>query len=324
MAMISNDTNKISDEEINSIGSNIRERLKIVAEKNKPEKSQESFFRKTGQYASRAGEILVGASGNLKKAYQQTKDYLQSFLPEKLKTHEENLPQPEESSFEHMFMNPLTSSELRETATKDIAETLGGSREYFEPRGKKEEFIGDLTQDITSAFSPGSGPFRFMTKLGAPILGNLVKQGLDYVGADKSTAEKAKLGTMLVTSIAGQSNPGQFASERIAQGKNLVPQNATLDVTRLANRFLPLYDRLRMGLRTPSKSRAMEGMRDLAQQVQNNRMSVHSLMQARDDINEWIAEAGGWDIPVAIRNPTLRNLNEFKTSVIRTIDENLT
>src|SRR5438046_4647968 len=64
-------------------------------------------------------------------------------------------------------------------------------------------------------------------------------------------------------------------------------------------------------------------MQDLAGQVQNNRLSMHSLMDPRDNVNEWISEAGGWDVPANTRDATVRNLNELKRQIISTIDENM-
>jgi hypothetical protein len=103
----------------------------------------------------------------------------------------------------------------------------------------------------------------------------------------------------------------------------MVPDTATVNALPLADSLMPLYKRVTRGLDVPSKSRAIQGMKDLASQVENGRISLRSLMDARDNVNEWISEAGGWDVPLNTRDATIRNLNELKTQIIRSIDENM-
>lgn len=293
----------------------LRQRFESLSAKQKPESFWQSFIRKDLQKAARIGETIVGMPGNLKKAFMQTRDY---FAPE-LKEYEKSLGQEEPSA----FMRPPTTPEIREKVTKPLSESITGNKEYLEPKNEMEKFEGDVSEDLATFFMPGSNRLRFAVKLGAPIVGNLSKEGLKYLGADEETATKAKNGIMLASTIAGQSNPGKFAGERIQQAKQMIPDTATVDVANLANRLLSLYNRMTRGLGVPSKSRAIQGMKDLAGQVQNNRLNFKSLMDARDNVNEWISEAGGWDVPTQIRDPMLHNLNELKKSIIKTIDENM-
>lgn len=288
--------------------------------KKEPEETfGESFLRQEGQQAARIFETLAGFPGNFKKAAIQFRD----FIDPELGKLEEQLGKYEEGSILHNIMNPPTSMDLRQKVTPKVAEALTGEKEYFEPKNKFEKLEGDFLQDISSFFLPGSNRLKTMVKIGAPLLGNLTSEGLKYLGVNEQTAEKAKFGMMLATTLAGQSNPAQFAQERIEQSRQMVPQNMTVDVGNFANRLMPLFNRLTRGLRVPSKSKAIQGMQDLSDQVQNNRLPMQTLMDARNDINEWIAEARGWDVPTPIRDRTLANLNEFKTQVIRTIEENL-
>ncbi len=307
--MISNNENKTSS---------FDERFNKVAERNKTneiESNTEFATRNIGQHAARTTETALGLPGNLKKAFSSMGDFLKEYWPieTNIKKNElEAFGTPEKGGFEDFIMNPPTSSDIRENGTKYLAEKLTGNKEYFEPKSEGEKIAGELNQDITSFFLPGTGQLRLGTRLGAPIVGNLAKQGAIYLGADEKIAEKAN-----------QSNPGQFSSNRIAEAKAMIPDTATVNVTNLANRLMPLYNRMQRGLGVPSKSRAIQGMQDLANQVQNNRMSMRSLMDARDHVNEWISEAGGWDVPTNTRDASLRNLNELKTQIIRTVDENM-
>lgn len=301
---------------------------KFSKQKEELESTSEFFKRNVSQHAARALETAFGYAGNLKKAFLQTRDFLESSKPDdkKLSNLEERaFGSQDVESLGHRVMNPPTSEELRNEVTPNILEKLGTDKNYTEPRGKIEEAAGELTQDLTSMFLPGTGQLRMLTRIGAPIAGNLTKQGVKYLGGDEKTAEQAKLGMMLATTVAGQSNPAQFAQQRIQQARQMVPQNATAPAMPLANNLMNLYQRVRRGLGVPSKSRAMQGMRDLAGQVdQNGRIPLRNLMDARNDVNEWIAEAGGFDVPAAVRDRTIANLNELKTQIIDTIDTNLT
>ena len=311
--------------------SDIRERFKQIAKNNEvleKETGIQSLKRQAKQYGARALETAVSLPGNFKKAFNQSREFLESFKPEGSKNlselEEEALGSPSIGTLEHSVMNPPTSSEVRGIVTPKIAESLGEDREAFEPKTEFEKGAGEFTQDLTSFFLPGTGQMRMMTRIGAPIVGNLSKEGYKYLTGDEKTAEKVKNGIMLATTIAGQSNPGQFASERIGQGKQMIPQTTTVNASSLAQNLMPLVNRMLRGFKVPSKSRTVQGLQELAQQVdQNGRINLHSLMDARDGINEWISEAGGFDIPKASRPALMRNLNELKTNIIRTIDENL-
>ena len=301
-------------------GGSVKSRFQQIAQKNAAPKETTGQFigRNVAQHGARAAETVLGLPGSFKKAFQQS---LGMIIPEQLKdlrdTEEQAFGKPEQGSVQELIMNPPTPGELRESVTPLVSEKLTGKKDYLEPKGKGEAFAGDLTQDLTSFFLPGTGQMKLMTRIGAPIAGNLAKEGVKYLGGSESAAEKTKLGVMMVTTLAGQSDPSKFASQRIGEAKQMIPQGATAYVGNLANRLMPLYTRLTRGLKVPSKSRAIQGMQDLADQVKNNRIDLHSLMDARDNINEWISEAGGWDVPTNTRDASIRNLNELKKEIMK-------
>lgn len=306
-----------------------------VALSDQPDETTvEASNRNLGQKTARSLETILGYPGNVKKAYQMARDQLQQFISPGSKSFDEmekeafgtpsetdefGKPRPRD-----IFFNPPTSSELREGATKGVAERLTGNKEFFEPRGEREKAEGELVQDLTSFFMPGTGQLRLITRLGVPLVGNAAKQGLKYLGVSEENADLAKNGMMLATTLAGQAQPAEFAANRIAQGKAATPQGMTVFNHNLNNRLTRLNRRINQGLRVPSKSNARQGIRDLQRQTDaQGRIPMEALMDARDNVNEWIAEAGGWDVPAPVRDRTVANLNEFKTALIRTIDENL-
>ncbi len=304
------------------------DRFQQVGAKNQQAESKSDFFkRNVGQHIARTAETILGFPGNIKKEFQKSLKSFESFLlPEGPSFEELEKEGIKESAgpLQELITIAPSSSELREHVTPKIAEAISGKKDYLEPKGKAEEFAGKLNQDITSFFLPGTGQLRMVTKIGAPIAGNLTEEGLKYLGVKEDTAEKAKLGTMLAFTLAGQSNPLEFAQNRIATARANVPEYMTVDAKNILNRVTPIERQLKQGFPGVStKTRTFEGIEALRDQVQNGRMNLRSLMQARDDINVWVDEAGGWDIPGPTRDATVRNLNQLKSSIIETIDENL-
>ncbi len=296
--------------------------FKRVREKNNPkteEESTSSFLgRNIAQNAARSAETVLGMPGNLKKAYTGMKDYISSFIPDELKEPKNDREQEELS-----FFTPPTSSDVREQVTKPLSKAVFGQEEYLEPKSENERLVGDITGDITSFFMPGTGQLKLVTRIGAPILSNLASEGLKFSGVNESTADKAKLGLMLALTLSNSSNPSKFSSERISKAKSLVPEGATANAEPLLKSLDVIKKDLSKGLTVPSKARTLQGVEELSSQVKNGRMDMHSLMDARDHINEWIAEAGGWDVPGSTKKATLRNLGKLKSSIIETVDSNL-
>jgi hypothetical protein len=294
----------------------------------------EYFSRIFSQNSARALETLGGFPGNLQKAGKNALDYLAEITPGGKEAHEYlqekvgNLNrglfgEPEPGSLLERVNQPPTSSELREEVTPKISKQLFEDERYLDPKTEFEKKVGDFTQDVTSFFMPGTAGMRLMQRIGIPLAANLSKEGLKYVGLSEDKAEKAKLALMLGLTLANNSNPGEFSSQRISTAKNMIPESFTIDARPLANSLMPLYNRLTRGLEVPSKSRAMEGMEGLANQARNGRINLRSLMDSRDNINEWIAEAGGWNIPGPTRTAAVANLNQLKTAVIEAADQGL-
>lgn len=306
----------------NGISESIRDRFKKLSkQKSQTETPSQFIGRNVFQLGARAGEAILGLPGNIKKQFQKELVELHNlFSLGPVAGHD--VEPPEEGSLHELIMNPPGSSELREYVTPLVSEKVFGDKDYLEPKNKREEIAGELTQDIASFFIPGNG-MKLAVRLGAPIAGIIAKEGSKYLGAKEETADKIKLGAMLASTLAGQANPGRFASQEIGQAKQMIPQNATANVTNLPARFAPIKSKLQRGLQVPSKSRVSQGIEQLENQIQNGRMPLHSLMDARDNINEWISEAGGWDVPGPTRDAGIRYLNELKSAVIETIDENL-
>lgn len=302
----------------------LEEEFEQMRNKKEPESWKQWLGRNTAQQVARSGEFVLGLPGAMQRGFDQTKSFIDSIIPESIsKPIVEGRKEPEKDSWHEFFAFPPTPQEVREKGTKKLSKAVFDDASYLEPRTEGEKSLGEFNQDLTAMFMPGTGQMRMMTRIGAPLVGAATKKGLKLYGVSDETADKVKSGVMLATTIGLESNPAQFAGNRIAEGKNMVPQGTTVDARPLGRSLFPLWQRLQRGLNVPSKSRARAGIIDLAEQVQNGRLDLHSLMDARDNINEWISEAGGWDVPQAVRDPTLRNLNELKRSVIDTINENL-
>lgn len=326
--MTFNNTPISQENEIEPKHESFSDRFNKVASRLKTEETDVDFLkRNASQHAARTAEVIVGLPGNTKRAVTEMRKMVPNLLglPDLGELEKKMFGEPEKGSWNELYATPPTSNELREKVTPKVAEKLGLEKDYFEPRSEGEKWAGELNQDIISSLLPGTGRFNLLKNIGGPILANLSKSGLKYIGLSDENAEKAKLGIMFTTSLASQSNPAQFARDRIAQAKSMIPNGMTVFTNNFRNELNTLRTRLNRGLGVPSKSKTIQGINELELQIDNNgRIPMQNLMQARDDINQWISEAGGWDIPADVREPTLVNLNRLKRNIIDTIDNNLT
>jgi hypothetical protein len=300
-------------------------------EKYKNESTLESAKRQAAQYTSRGAEGILGLPGAAKSAWQSSLDDFNSFLGiDKIVGSMDEMNssvlggKPEKGSVQDIIFNPPNPQDIRQGLTKKVAKSISGDESYLEPKSEFEEKVGEFSQDLATFFLPGnkmSLPMKIIT----PLLGNLAKEGVKYLGADEGTAQKVKSGLMLMTSMAGASNPREFANNRIQQAKNLVPENATINARPFENQIIQIRNQLRKGLNTPDKSSTFQAIENLGNQIDpiTGRMNFRSLMQARDDINRLIDTAGGFDVPTSIKNATVRNLNNLKSRMIDTIDTTL-
>jgi hypothetical protein len=316
-------TDQIQEPEMDSFS----KRFSRVAEKK--EAPDESWLewgsRNLGQQAARSTETVLGYPGNIKGAFLNARNDLTDMLGIKNISEQEKsaFGEQDSGSFADFFFNPPTSGEIREKGTKKVAKAITGKEDYLEPKNYGEKVAGDLNQKITSFFLPGTRGMNMMTRIGAPIASQASGEAARFLGADEKLANKVENGVSLAFSVANQSNPAQMARQRIQQGRQGVPQGATAGATALDNNLGRLETQLDRGLNVPSKSQTRAGINQLRNRIQNGRIDFEDLFNARDDINEWISEAGGWDVPVAVRDRTLANLGRLKDEIISTLDRNM-
>lgn len=299
-------------------------------EEQKKESILEFGLRNVAQGHARIAESILGTPGNLKKAYTGLKEAIVERSPQFIQDvygqmqDYEKQNAPKSGSALDYLVNPPTSGEIKENITKPLSKAITGNENYLEPQNQIEKSIGETQQDIASMFLPGGNKTNLFTKIGVPIAANMAKEGLKFFGVSDDKAEKAKIGLMFAGAFASEKNATAFANNRIQQGKSLVPDNATTDAMYLIEKVNPLVNKLKKGIQVPSKSKTFKGLDDLLNQVdQNGRINIQSLMQARDNINEWISEAKGFDVAPVVRDASVRNLNQLKSSIIDTIDNAL-
>lgn len=248
--------------------------------------------RNVARGTSRVGETILGAPGDI---YSFAKS-LFGFEPET------NLP---------------TSGSLKKRSEEA---TLG----YTEPKNPEEERSDEVLQDIASFMLPGSGKYNMARNIGIPVVANLVKEGLNYIGEDK-IGGAAKVGTMVMLDLAMHKGKGAkaYASNLFNESEKLIPEGATLNSSKFSKSLSNLEKSLESGGSAPSKEKALKKLGEIQGKMKDGHIEVKELVDFRKTINEIKSELGGFEVqlPKHIKKKAIANLDLVKKEVIGALDE---
>ncbi len=168
------------------------------------------------QYASRAGEAILGIPGAIETAGKHVGGLAGEKIRETLGMRK--LTPEEKSETTKTFLpNP---SELRQKSEKL-------TKGYTAPKGPWEEFGGEIISDVAPMVAlPGGASLT--RSIATATLGNSAKQVVKQFGGSEGAQELTKLGTMF---IGGSINPGaarQATRQAYQTRDSLLPQGATV------------------------------------------------------------------------------------------------
>jgi len=230
-----------------------------------------------------------------------------------------------------------TSQSLKEFSEKA---TLG----YTKPKNEAEEKSDEVLQDISSFMMPGSGKYNMVRNIGIPVVANLVKEGVKYVGGEKS-ADAAKIGTMITLDLMNLKQGGakKFASNLFKESEKLVPKGAKTTSPKLQTSLINLKKILESGGTRPSTEKALIKVNEIEKKFKRTihqvaqagtkrakkitivhpEIEVQELMDFRKAINEIKSELGGYEvqIPKLIKKKISANLDLVKKEVIEGLNE---
>jgi hypothetical protein len=215
-----------------------------------------------------------------------------------------------------------TSKGLQEKAEKLPGGQLKAKNEFEE---KSDEFF----KDIVSMSIPGSGQASFVRNLGIPIAGLLAKEGVKKIGSGEKEQAYGKMGTMFILDLLntrrtmGMGGARRFASHLFNESERMIPQGATTTATNLQRDVRQAINALESGGTAPSTASALTKLREIEGAIQNGRIPVRFLVDARKRINDIIDAGGGFDYSVKtnVRRRAINNLNNVKNHVIDSLQE---
>ena len=84
-----------------------------------------------------------------------------------------------------------------------------------------------MAEDLATFFTPGTNT-RFLTRLAAPLIGNVGEEAAKQWGFSNDTASKLKMGLMFLTTLASDVNGRQFANQNFQRVVQNAPRNVNL------------------------------------------------------------------------------------------------
>jgi len=232
-------------------------------------------IRNVARTGARALESVVGLPGDIVGVMNTVLEGLTKKLNPSSKV--ENIKPP---SF-------LPGSEsLREKVTSKISP--GG---YLEPKTDYESlwdsFVGDLAQFVIPI--GGQVPVKQAIKLSG--LGNLAGWGAQQLGYDPSTQAKAKVGTMLLSSLIQPTALKGYVKHLYDSAEKSIPVNASIDFGNLTKDLQKSLSAIKRG-DNPNKQFIIDRIQTVLGNVKKstNKINVQQAWELKKDMNEWLGK----------------------------------
>ena len=248
--------------------------------------------RSQARTTSRIGESIIGAPGDIASFFSGLFGKEQNVLP--------------------------TSQSLKKFSEK-------ATHGYTKAQTPFEEKIDEVSSDIGSMMLPGSGTYKLTRNIGIPVVANLVKEGLKYKDAGEKTQAYGKVGTMVALDLISRKKGGvkKYMDSLFQKSRESIPKGVSVNASKLEKSLMDLEIELSKGGKRPSTGKALEKMKELKGDIKKGKIDVSTLAEYRPAINEAIDELGGFasEVPFKHKPKAIRNLNQVKDNVIKTLSE---
>lgn len=246
--------------------------------------SEESLLGKTGRVlgglGARVGETVLGLPGDVQQTLGSIGSLGEKFLPS---TKDLESPLLEKGLG---YLQAPTSEGLRENVTQKL------TGQTLEPKSEWESKLQDFTQDLTSMVTPvpGLGRMKAGKAIAVSGLGNLAHWISKDVGAGEGTQKGIKLGTMLLTSMAGPSGLRKRMADSYSSAGSSIPKNAKVSIKHLEAPIKKIESVLEKGELTPSKKFMLDRINAIKSKSWNNSIPVDEAWELKKNMNEWFDE----------------------------------
>jgi hypothetical protein len=195
---------------------------------------------------------------------------------------------------------------------------------YTKPENEFEEKAGELQQDISSFMLPGSRTYSLARNIGIPLAANLAKEGVGSILGKKG--DEAKIGTMVILDLISNRGKGGakgYASSLFQNSEKAIPQGTKISSSNLTTGLNEIYNSLKKGGSTPSKSSSMKKIREILKKSKGGEIEVKELIEYRKSINELLDQAKAFNPfkDPKIQGKKIKNLQNVKSKVIDSLDE---
>lgn len=206
---------------------------------------------------------------------------------------------------------------------KNLSEKATGG--YTKAKNKTEESFDEIASDIGTMAFPGGGHYSLARNIGIPVVGNLVKEGLKYKDAGEKYQAYGKVGTMIALDLMSRNTGGvkKYVDYLYKKAEESIPRGVYISAVNLEKSLNALEETLTAGGKRPTTSKAIEKLSEIKNEIKNGKIDAKRLAAYRPSINEIIEEVGGFnfEIPKKLKPQTIRNLNNVKNEVIKTLDQ---
>lgn len=236
----------------------------------------EEGIRHTARTASRVGETIAGAPGDLVNFVK----WLDSKMPEEPKwlKKEPNFVQ----RFGKKQLEKLPSStELKQ----QMSEITGG---FVDPQGAWEEF-GDSVTELGTGLMFGKDPTKVKNIFGSiakSVVAKSAKEGVKAYGGGEGAQFTAELGTLMLMGFLDKDMASKYISDKYKKAGNLIPENTMIDTSNLMGELESLEQELSKGIQTATKNEVKGTVSELKGKVSGGAYPADELVEVYHDINE--------------------------------------
>lgn len=199
---------------------------------------------------------------------------------------------------------------------RGITQELTGKS--LEPKGELEEAYQETAEDIGSMLFPvGGQAISIGKKIALPILGNLTKAGLKFIGANEGSQEIGKAGVQLISSLINPKGALRHSQQLLNNAEKEVG-NMSMS-TEIINRMLNKIERTPWYRAGPSASTApaFRMFEKLKNASVSGKMDMPLSTELRKQFNEELARIGAFSIgEIGDKRKAVSTLNQVKNSLL--------
>lgn len=263
------------------------------AKKGEAEPSEESYLdlakRTASRTTARVGETAIGIPAAIRDTAQMGTEFVADqvrklFGKEPLTDEQKQQARERASSGGSLASLAVSALPSSQDVRQSVTQKLTG--DYLEPQGEAEEFMDEVTQDLTALSVGGAG--SFLRKLGTSVAANAGKETAKALNVGEGGQAATKIGVLMLGGWAGQRSPKEMTAELYKDAYKAIPKDAKYNASTLANDLKEFRKDIMVGGSTPAKNPTINSMKQLENKIRagNGKIEVVELPGFRNAVNE--------------------------------------